>query len=55
MTSRRLLALALLLFVGAAVRHAQPVSAGDEWQPITPEELIHSIYVQLGVDPLPSG
>ena len=39
MTSRRLLVLALLLFVGAAVRRAQPVSAGDEWQPISPEEL----------------
>ena len=39
MSSRRLLVLALLLFVGAAVRRAQPVSAGDEWQPITPEEL----------------
>ncbi len=39
MTSRRMLVLALLLFVGAAVRRAQPVSAGDEWQPISPEEL----------------
>ena len=39
LTSRLLLVLALLLFVGAAVRRAQPVSAGDEWQPITPEEL----------------
>src|SRR5205823_14262314 len=38
-TSRLLLVLALLLFVGAAVRRARPVSAGDEWQPITPEEL----------------
>src|SRR2546429_149402 len=39
LTSRLLLVLALLLFGGAAVRRAQPVSAGDEWQPITPEEL----------------
>ena len=38
MSSRRLLVLALLL-LGAAVRRAQPVSAGDEWQPILPEEL----------------
>jgi hypothetical protein len=36
---RRLLALILLLFVGAAVRRTQPVSAGDEWQPISQEEL----------------
>src|ERR1700682_4210151 len=36
---RRLFVLVLLLFAGTAVRRAQPVSAGDEWQPITPEEL----------------
>src|SRR5260370_17096096 len=36
---RRLFLLILALFVVAAVRRAQPVSAGDEWQPITPEEL----------------
>jgi hypothetical protein len=36
---RRLFVLILLLFVGAAVRRARPVSAGDEWQPISPEEL----------------
>jgi Domain of Unknown Function with PDB structure (DUF3857) len=36
---RRLLVLFLLLFVGAAVRRTQPVSAGDEWQPISQEEL----------------
>ncbi len=36
---RRLFVLVLLLFVGAAVRRTQPVSAGDEWQPISQEEL----------------
>src|SRR6266849_6243350 len=36
---RRLFVLVLLLFVWAAVRRAQPVSAGDEWQPISQEEL----------------
>jgi len=36
---RRLLVLVLLLFVGAAARRAQLVSAGDEWQPISQEEL----------------
>src|SRR2546421_3070730 len=36
---RGLLVLVLLLFVGAAVRRTQPVSAGDEWQPISQEEL----------------
>src|SRR5437016_11193763 len=35
----RLLVLVLLLFVGAAVRRTQSVSAGDEWQPISQEEL----------------
>src|SRR6202521_3124831 len=40
MVSYRLLfVLVLLLFVGAAVRRTQPVSAGDEWQPISQEEL----------------
>ena len=39
MSYRRLFVLVLLLFAGTAVRRAQPVSAGDEWQPITPEEL----------------
>src|SRR5713101_2553250 len=36
---RRLMVLVLLLFVGAAVRRTPPVSAGDEWQPISQEEL----------------
>jgi len=36
---RRLFVLVLLLFVGAAVRRTPPVSAGDEWQPISQEEL----------------
>jgi hypothetical protein len=36
---RRLFVLILLLFVVAAVRRARTVSAGDEWQPISPEEL----------------
>src|SRR6266851_8838308 len=36
---RRLFVLVLLLLVGAAVRRTRPVSAGDEWQPISPEEL----------------
>jgi len=36
---RRLFVLVLLLFVGAAVRRTQSVSAGDEWQPISQEEL----------------
>jgi hypothetical protein len=35
----RLFVLILLVFVGAAARRTQPVSAGDEWQPISPEEL----------------
>ena len=39
MRYRRLLVLVLLLFVGAAARRAQLVSAGDEWQPISQEEL----------------
>ncbi len=36
---RRLFVLVLLLFVGTALRRAQPVSAGEEWQPISQEEL----------------
>jgi hypothetical protein len=36
---RRLVMLVLLLYVGAAVRRTQPVSAGDEWQPISQDEL----------------
>jgi Domain of Unknown Function with PDB structure (DUF3857) len=36
---RRLLVLVLVLFLGAVVRRTQPVSAGDEWQPISQEEL----------------
>src|ERR1700674_2851519 len=36
---RRLFVLVLLLFVGAAVRRTQPISAGDEWQPVSQEEL----------------
>ncbi len=39
MSYRRLLVLVLVLFLGAAVRRTQPVSAGDEWQPISQEEL----------------
>jgi len=39
MSHRRLFMLVLLLFVAAAVRQAPPVSAGDEWQPISQEEL----------------
>ena len=39
MLSRRLSLLAAIIFVGAAVRFILPVSAGDEWLPITPEEL----------------
>ncbi len=39
MSYRRLFVLVLVLFAGAAVRRAQPVSAGDEWQPISQEEL----------------
>src|SRR5438046_7628719 len=37
--SRRLSLLAAIVFVGAAVGFSLPVSAGDEWLPITPEEL----------------
>jgi Domain of Unknown Function with PDB structure (DUF3857)/Transglutaminase-like superfamily len=36
---RRLYVMILLLFVGAAARRVQLVSAGDEWQPISQEEL----------------
>jgi len=36
---RRLFVLILLLFAGAAARRVQLVSAGDEWQPISQEEL----------------
>ena len=39
MSYRRLLVLVLVVFVGVAVRRPQPVSAGDEWQPISQEEL----------------
>ncbi len=39
MNYRRLFVLVFLLFGAAAARQAQPVSAGDEWQPISPEEL----------------
>ncbi len=39
MSYRRLVMLVLLLYVGAAVRRTQPVSAGDEWQPISQDEL----------------
>ena len=39
MSCGRLLVLILLLFVGAAVRPARPVNAGDEWQPTSQEEL----------------
>jgi len=37
--SCRLLLLIAIVSVTAAVRFSAPVSAGDEWQPITPEEL----------------
>src|SRR6266704_4231838 len=36
---RRLFVLVLLLFILRAVRPTPPVSAGDEWLPISPEEL----------------
>jgi len=36
---RRLFVLVLLLFILSAVRPTRPVSAGDEWQPISQEEL----------------
>jgi transglutaminase-like putative cysteine protease len=36
---RRLCVMILLLLVGAAARRVQLVSAGDEWQPISQEEL----------------
>jgi hypothetical protein len=36
---RRVFVVGLLLFVVAAPRRAQPVGAGDEWQPISQEEL----------------
>jgi hypothetical protein len=36
---RRLFVLILLVFVGAVARRTPPVSAGDEWQPISQEEL----------------
>jgi hypothetical protein len=39
MSYRRLVILVLLLFVLGAVRPTRPVSAGDEWQPISQEEL----------------
>ena len=39
MSRRCLLGLILLLFVVTTGRRGQPVSAGEEWQPITPEEL----------------
>lgn len=39
MNYRRLFVLILLLFAGAAARRVQLVSAGDEWLPISPEEL----------------
>src|SRR5438105_9771915 len=39
MSYRRLFLLALLLAVLGAVRPTHPVSAGDEWQPISQEEL----------------
>lgn len=37
--SRRLVFLLAIILTGAAVLLSPPVSAGDEWQPITPEEL----------------
>ncbi len=40
MSSRRLLLLvAVLLTAGTFLRHSESVTAGDEWLPITPEEL----------------
>ena len=39
MSYRRLFVLALLVVAGTAMRRAQPVSAGDEWQPVSQEEL----------------
>jgi Domain of Unknown Function with PDB structure (DUF3857) len=36
---RRLFVLVLLLIGAGATRHTRPVSAGDEWQPISQEEL----------------
>ena len=39
MSYRRVFVVGLLLFVVAALRRAQPVGAGDEWQPISQEEL----------------
>jgi Domain of Unknown Function with PDB structure (DUF3857) len=39
MSHRRLFMLVLLLFAAAAVRRVPPVSAGDEWQPVSQEEL----------------
>src|SRR5437899_1805419 len=39
MSYRRLFPLALLLVVLDAVRPTHPVSAGDEWQPVSQEEL----------------
>ena len=39
MNYRRLFVLVFLLFSAAAARQAQPVSAGDEWQPISQAEL----------------
>src|SRR5689334_13396020 len=39
MRYRRLVMLALVLFTWAGVRRTQPVNAGDEWQPISQEEL----------------
>ena len=39
MRHRRLFVLVLLLFVLGSMQRTQPVSAADEWQPISPEEL----------------
>ncbi len=39
MLSRRLPLFAAIILVGAAVQFSRTVSAGDEWLPITPEEL----------------
>ena len=39
MSHRRLFMLVLLLFVAAAVRRVPQVCAGDEWQPVSQEEL----------------
>jgi hypothetical protein len=36
---RRLLLFFVIALIGTAVRFSRPVSAGDEWQPISPEEL----------------